>query len=164
MKKIILITGLFLGLVFSAQAQTKAGVHFGYGSEIDRPAIGANAEFGITDKISIAPDFTYFFTENLIYVKTTLWELNGNVHYYFMEQNKFKFFGLGGINYASASVKTKDIFTEDSETVSDSEIGFNIGGGATFDINDKFQAFSTLKYTAVSTDQVALFAGVRYKF
>ena len=76
MKKIILITGLFLGLVFSAQSQTKAGVHFGYGSEIDRPAIGANAEFGITDKISIAPDFTYFFTENLIYVKTTLCKNN----------------------------------------------------------------------------------------
>lgn len=166
MKKIILTTILFLGLVFTAQAQTKVGVHFGYGSEIDRPLIGANAEFGITDKISIAPDFTYYFTEKISYVKTSMWELNANAHYYFMDKDKLKVFGLGGLNYTHAKVTWDGpvwgFGGESSE--SDSEIGFNLGGGATYDLTDKIQAFSTLKYTIGSTDQVAIFIGARYVF
>ncbi len=165
MKKIFLTSMFILGLAFTAEAQTKAGVHFGYGSEIDRPLIGANAEFGITDKISIAPDFTYYFTENIEYVKTSFWEFNANGHYYFLDQDAFKVFGLAGLNYSHVKVTANypGIFG-DSYSASDGEIGFNLGGGATYDLTDKIQAFSTLKYTAGSTDQIALFVGARYIF
>ncbi len=159
MKKIILTTGLFLGLTLAVNAQTKAGIHFGYGSEIDKMAVGANAEFGITDKISVAPDFTYYFMENTAYVKTSLWELNANAHYYFLEQDKFKVFGLGGLNYTRATITFKN-----SDSVSNGDVGLNLGGGATYDLTDKIQAFSTLKFTVGSTDQLALFIGARYKF
>lgn len=167
MKKIFLTSMFILGLAFTAEAQTKAGVHFGYGSEIDRPLIGANAEFGITDKISIAPDFTYYFTEKIAYVKTSMWEFNANAHYYFMDNNKFKVFGLGGLNYTHAKVTWDGPvwgFGGGETSSSDGEIGFNLGGGATYDLTDKIQAFSTLKYTIGSTDQVALFVGARYIF
>lgn len=167
MKKIILTAAIILGLGFAAQAQTKAGVHFGYGSEIERPLIGANAEFGITEKISVAPDFTYYFTEEITYVKTSMWELNANAHYYFMDNDKFKVFGLGGLNYTHAKVTWDGPawgFGGGGASSSDSEIGFNLGGGATYDLTDKIQAFSTLKYTIGSTDQVVLFVGARYVF
>ena len=167
MKKIFLTSMFILGLAFTAEAQTKAGVHFGYGSEIDRPLIGANAEFGITDKISIAPDFTYYFTEKIAYVKTSMWELNANAHYYFMDNDKFKVFGLGGLNYTHAKVTWDGPgwgFGGGGTSSSDSEIGFNLGGGATYDLTDKIQAFSTLKYTIGSTDQIVLFVGARYVF
>src|SRR5690554_3836058 len=167
MKKIILTAVIILGFGFTAQAQTKAGIHFGYGSEIERPLIGANAEFGLTDKISIAPDFTYYFTEKIDYLKTSMWELNANAHYYFMDNDKFKVFGLGGLNYTHVKVTWDGpsfwgIGGNPSE--SDGEIGFNLGGGATYDLTDKIQAFSTLKYTIGSTDQVVLFVGARYVF
>lgn len=167
MKKIILTTVLFLGLVFTAEAQIKAGIHFGYGSEIEEPAIGANAEFGITDKISIAPDFTYYLTEKNPYGKISFWEFNTNGHYYFMDNDKFKVFGLGGLNYTHAKVTLNDYWgfgIASSESDSKGEFGFNLGGGAAYDLTDKIQAFSTLKYTIGSTDQIALFVGARYVF
>lgn len=165
MKKIFLTTIIVLGLGYVAQAQTKVGVHLGYGSEIEKAAIGANAEFGITDKISIAPDFTYYFTEKTEYVKMSVWEFNANGHYYFLDQDKFKVFGLAGLNYTHVKVTTDyPGIWGGNYSGSDGEIGFNLGGGATYDLTDKIQAFSTLKYTAGSTDQLALFVGARYCF
>lgn len=167
MKKIFLTTIIVLGLGYVAQAQTKVGVHLGYGSEIEKAAIGANAEFGITDKISIAPDFTYYFTEKEQYIKMSVWELNANGHYYFLDQDKFKVFGLAGLNYTHVNVTTdypSGGFWGGNYSASDGEVGFNLGGGATYDLTDKIQAFSTLKYTAGSTDQLALFVGARYCF
>lgn len=168
MKNILLTTAIILGFGYISQAQTKAGIHFGYGTEIEKAAIGANAEFGITDKISIAPDFTYYFTENISYVKTSFWELNANGHYYFLDQDAFKVFGLAGLNYTQAKVTVDipfgGIFGSGSTSSSDGEIGLNLGGGATYDLTDKIQAFSTLKYTLGSTDQVAVFIGARYIF
>ena len=163
MKKILLTSTLFLGLVFTIQAQTKIGIHFGYGTEIEELAIGANAEFGITDKISIAPDFTYYLTEKSDFAKVSFWELNANGHYYFLDQDAFKVFGLAGLNYAHSSVKVDHPgFGSGSTSVSDGEIGLNLGGGASYDLSDTFQLFSTLKYTAGSTDQAAIFIGARY--
>ena len=166
MKKHLLTALIFLGLILTAQAQTKVGIHFGYGTEIEELAVGANAEFGITDKISIAPDFTYYFTENTDIVKISFWEINANGHYYFLDESAFKVFGLAGLNYAHASVKMENLGFPGmgGYSGSDGEIGFNFGGGATYDLSDTIQAFSTLKYTAGSTDQVAIFIGARYVF
>lgn len=165
MRKITLSIVIILGLTYSAKAQTKAGVHLGYGTEIERPLIGINAEFNITDKITVAPDFTYYLTKNYAYIKTSMWELNANGHYYFLDKDTFKVFGLAGLNYTSIKV-TSDFnsiwLSEVSAT--DSKIGFNIGGGATYTLSNKIEAFSTLKYTIGSTDQVVLFVGARYIF
>jgi|SRR5690554_6948151 len=168
MRQIILTTALILGLGYAAQAQTKAGIHFGYGTEIKKAAIGVNAEFGITDKITVAPDFTYYFTEKTEYVKWSLWELNANGHYYFLDQDKFKVFGLAGLNYAQSKV-TMDIpfgglFGMENNSASKGKIGFNLGGGGTYDLTDNIQAFSTLKYTIGSTDQLVIMIGARYIF
>lgn len=168
MKKTILSIILITGIFYTVGAQIKAGIHFGYGTEIEKAAIGANAEFGITNKISIAPDFTYYFTEKTDYVKMSAWELNANAHYYFLDQNKFKVFGLGGLNYSTVKVTFDHpmggLFGGGDSSSSESKIGFNIGGGATYDLTEKIQAFSTLKYTAGSTDQLAIFIGARYIF
>lgn len=166
MKKIILTTAIILGIGFASQAQTKVGVHFGYGTEIKKAAIGANAEFGITDKITIAPDFTYFLTEKTEFVKVSFWELNANAHYYFLDEDKFKVFGLGGLNYAHSKV-TMDIplggiFGGGDGSFGGSKIGLNIGGGATYDLADRIQAFSTLKYALGGAEQLAIFIGARY--
>lgn len=166
MKKYILIFLLISGLAYTVNAQIKAGIHFGYGTEIEKPAIGVNGEFGILEKLSLAPDFTYYFTDKLDYVTTNLWEINLNAHYNFLGQDKFKVFGLGGLNYAHSSVKADvDIpFFGTSSSSSDSEVGFNLGGGATYAFIESLEAFSTIKYTISSTDQAVIFIGARYIF
>ncbi len=166
MKKTILSIILITGIFYTVGAQVKAGIHFGYGTEIQKPAIGVNAEFGIIEKLALAPDFTYYFTDKLDYVTTNLWEINLNAHYYFLGQDAFKVFGLGGVNYAHASVKMDaDIpFFGTSSSASDSEIGFNLGGGASYAFIESLEAFSTIKYTISSTDQAVILLGARYIF
>lgn len=166
MKKFILSYLMISGVALTANAQFKAGIHFGYGTEIERPAIGVNAEFNLMEKLSLAPDFTYYFTEKISYVTTNLWELNLNAHYYFLGQDKFKVFGLGGLNYAHYNVKSEiDIpFFGVNTAASDGKIGFNIGGGATYQLIEKLEAFSTIKYTVSSTDQAVFYVGARYLF
>ncbi len=155
MKKLFLLAIVILGFGVNAQAQAKLGVHLGYGAEIDQALVGINGEFHINKKLSIAPDLTLYFPKKYSGNKYSLWEVNANVHYYFLSilRNKMNFFGLGGLNYSDY---TKINY--------DGDAGLNFGGGVTYDIDKQFQLFSALKYTAISTDQVALFTGIRYVF
>ncbi|MDO5608785.1 MAG: outer membrane beta-barrel protein [Capnocytophaga sp.] len=167
MKQFMLLGAIIIAFG-SMQAQTKAGIHFGYGTEIKKAGLGVNAEFGITDKIAIAPDFTYYLTEKTTYVKVSMWEINANGHYYFLDKDAFKVFGLGGVNYAQSSVKFDHplggMLGVSGTSASEGKIGLNLGGGATYDLSESIQAFSTLKYSLGSTDQLVLYAGARYIF
>lgn len=155
MRKIFLLVVIVFGFCVGAQAQAKVGLHLGYGAEIEQPLFGINGEFHINKKISIAPDLTFYLPKRYNNVKYGLWEANANVHYYFLNvlKNRMHIFGLGGLNYS------------DYTNVGYSgDIGLNFGGGATYDIDEQIQLFTTLKYTAISTDQVALFTGIRFIF
>ena len=98
-----LISGIFS---LNSFGQTKLFSGVAYGSEIEALGITAGAEFFVSEKISIAPDFTYYFTNkesqvlggSEIEVKTKLWELNGNVHYYFVDNSSIGFYGLSQNN------------------------------------------------------------------
>lgn len=169
MKKLFLTALIALGFSAVAQAQIKVGAHFGYGTNLSQPLVGANAEFNVTQKISIAPDFSFYTSQKEGEYKHDLWEINANGQYYITQvlDDKMKIFGLAGINYAQSSLKYISTWhpgTVSNVSVTDSEIGVNLGGGVTYDLSKDFQAFSTLKYTAISTDQLALYMGVRYIF
>ncbi|MDO4728120.1 MAG: hypothetical protein Q4B43_03830 [Bacteroidota bacterium] len=168
MKKIILTALIAFGFSNVAEAQIKVGAHFGYGTHLAQPLIGANAEFLITKKISIAPDFSLYTSNKVRGYKDQLWEINGNGHYYITQvlDDKMNIFGLAGINYAKFSSKyISDGYPSNGVFKSENnEIGVNFGGGVTYYLDKNFEAFSTVKYTAVSTDQLSLQMGVRYTF
>jgi len=176
MKMYTLILAFVLAgvLSFSSYAQVSINPGIAFGSEIESIGITVGAEFFVGDKVSIAPDFIYYFTKkesqvfsgSEIEVKSKLWELNGNVHYYFVNNSNIAFYGLGGLNYSHVGVKYKQTeigsgMVESEFEADDGEIGVNLGAGANFPVGQNFTPFAELKYVAASTDQVVISAGVK---
>jgi outer membrane protein X len=160
MKK-VLFTLLLAGVIsFSASAQTRVGGLLGYGSEIESLAIGGVGEFMIKDNLGIAPSLVFFFPKNESGYKYSMWEINGNVNYYFVTEGTAHVYGLAGLNIASIKLNYDDDFFDDS---SDTELGLNIGVGSNFTTNNEnILPFAELKYVISDFDQLCIFAGVKF--
>lgn len=145
----------------AANAQTRVGGLLGYGSEIESAALGGVAEFMINDNMGISPQLVFFFGKKEGGLKQSLWEINGNFNYYFM-QEEVDLYGLAGLNFANYKIKY-DVPGFGSGSTTDSEIGLNLGLGANFHVsNDKILPFAELKYVISDFDQLCIFAGVKF--
>lgn len=164
MKKLILCTFVLLMTqgILKAQQDNNIGLMFGYGSEIEQPGIGVIGEFAIVENLTISPNFLFFFPEKFSYIKTNVWELNGNLNYYFFNNDRMGAYGLGGINYTQISVKAD--YLGISESDSEGKIGANIGGGFKFHLSERFAPFAEVKYVISDFDQVVAMIGMKYKF
>lgn len=162
MKYAILSLGMFIGVISQSQAQiqTKIGAHIAYGSEIENIGAGVNAEFGLSNKLSVAPSFTFFFPKDYGYLEQKMWEANANVHYYFLNTGVVNLYGLGGLNYANVEVET--VWWGSSFSESQAKFGFNAGAGTNFNFGGKIVPFAELKYVISDFDQVVVAAGVRF--
>lgn len=165
MKKQLLVIALSLVTLASFGQSKKIGGHLGYGSEVESLAIGVNAEFFVTEKISVAPSFTFFFPkkEDVPFgsITATFWELNADGHYYFTEADSdLSFYGLAGLNLLGVKVKTK-IDGGGSDSEGDTELGLNLGAGVNFTAGN-LKPFAELKYETVGDGQVVITAGLRF--
>jgi|AntDeeMinimDraft_5_1070356.scaffolds.fasta_scaffold00337_12 outer membrane protein X len=149
-----------------AQIDTSIGGLIAYGTEIENIGIGANAEFGITDKISISPSFIYYFPKETGPIKVTWWEINANANYYFLQDEGFQVYGLAGLNYTNVNVKSNidlgelGAFSGDN---SDGRFGLNLGAGANLNLDSNITPFAELKYVIIDGGQLVIAAGVRFK-
>ena len=154
MKKLIFSVLLVIVISFSSQAQKTIGAGLAYGSEIENLGIGVNAEFDLNAQIDISPSFIYYFKKNNV----TLWELNGNINYIF-SSNGPTFYGIAGLNITGVKVDA-GVFGDRS----DSELGLNLGVGASFAQSGSVIPFAEAKYVLSNYDQLSLFGGVRFPF
>ena len=148
-----------------AQMETRIGGMLAYGTEIENIGIGANAEFGITEKLSISPSFIYYLPREEGPIKVNWWEVNGNANYYFLQEEGFHLYGLAGLNYTNVNVKSDlDLgpFGNEVGDVSDGRFGLNLGGGANLDLGSSIMPFSELKYVIIDGGQLVLAAGVKF--
>lgn len=138
-----------------------------YGTEIENLGIGVNAEFTITENLRISPSFIYYLPKDHGIIKTNWFELNANANYYFIQDDKFDVFGLGGLNYSSVNVKYDGPNIgglNGSISGSDGRFGLNLGAGANLHLsNDNITPFAELKYVIIDGGQLVLAAGVRFK-
>jgi outer membrane immunogenic protein len=160
MKKVFLLTALSVILSFAAQAQIRIGGFLGFGTEVENPGLGINGEFTINDKVSISPNLLFYFPKKNGGVKQSVWELNGNVNYYFVSDNSFSFYGLAGLNVTNVKVKYNNFFGYDG-SASDSELGLNLGIGANFTAGN-ILPFAEMKYTISDFDQLVIMAGIKF--
>jgi len=166
MRKILFLTAcciLSCGNLI-AQRETSVGGQLVYGTELKAAGLGIIAEFNLGDKITLSPSFSFYFPKSETFFKQSAWELNGNINYYFIEEDGLGFYGLGGLNYTSISVKS-DLsglgFGEVKTT--DGRVGLNLGAGANFDIGKKILPFGELKYIISDFDRLVIAAGIKYK-
>src|SRR5690606_34858031 len=112
-----------------AQDETRIGGLLAYGTEVESLGIGVNAEFPIANKLTIAPSFIFYLPKDEGGVKINWFELNGNVNYYFVDQDGLGVYGLGGLNYSSIKVSSGGF------SVSDGTVGLNLCAGAIFELD-----------------------------
>lgn len=152
-------------LASHAQQPIRVGLFAGYGTKIEKPAVGLIGEIGILSKLAAAPSFAYYFVENSDFAKVSFWEFNANAHYYLVDEGPFSVYGLAGLNVARSSVSfdSGDMGMDFGGLgASSSKVGLNIGGGANFDFGTKILPFAELKYTIAGTEQVGVFLGMKY--
>ncbi len=144
MKKwmLFIIAALAISMVNAQEAGTiriNAGV--AYESELEEIGINVGGEYLITDAISIAPSYSFFFLEDPFNYSN----INIDGRYYFTTDGPY-IYGLLGLVSANFS---GELFSPFLGTVEfdDSEAGLNIGGGAIFPISESLGAHAQIKYT-----------------
>ena len=153
----------------NAQEDIKIGAFLTYDTEIENVGFGLNAEFPIMGKLTIAPSFIYYLPKEESFVKVNWFEVNANVNYYFLDEEKMSVYGIGGLSYSSVKVSFEDdnLFGRfgglvgDAST-SDGRFGLNIGGGINLKVSNKIESFAELKYVIIDGGRLVLAAGVKY--
>lgn len=162
MKKLItfgtIFVMTFLFINTNAQAQS-LGAGMAYGSQVEAIGVQVNGVYGFSGNIRGAADFTLFFPDQPANGDYSFWTLNANAHYLFLSQETTNVYGLAGLNYATSEVTSNSQLG--SFTVSASEVGFNLGGGAEFGVGFG-NIFVEAKYIISDLDQLVLDAGVRF--
>ena len=163
---------MFTFMVTSVMAQQKGemavGGQIAYGSGDDYSNLGLGAKFqwNILDNIRLEPSFTYFLKKDYV----NMWDLSADVHYLFPITDKVTVYPLAGLSIlgVKASVPSVDLGEWGSYgegSASDSEFGFNLGGGIDYKLADKLTLNAGLKYKMCSNwDRFIVSVGLAYKF
>lgn len=161
----LFLLSLIPSTINAQKIDTRIGGMLAFGTEIENIGIGANAEFGIMDKLSISPSFIYYLPKGNGAIKTNWFELNANANYYFLQDEKFDVYGTAGLNYTNVSVKydgTSFGGYGNRFSGSDSRIGLNLGGGANLNLGGRITPFAELKYVIIDGGQLVLAAGAKF--
>ncbi|MEQ8475038.1 hypothetical protein [Fulvivirga sp.] len=147
MKKVILLSLLLVGC-FTSYSQTRLGGGLSYGTDVEELGLNLNGEFFLKSNLALSPEFNYFFIDG----PGSFWTINADGHFYFNRSSQASFYGLGGINLATAGF--------DGNT--DTELGVNLGAGANFELNKSVTPFAQLKFVVGNADQAVFSFGVRF--
>lgn len=184
MKK--LLTILFVTLLLfgtssflnTAEAQTeegdiKLGVGLAFGSGVgafgsldNDIGIRVDGYYTITPEIRAGADFTFYFPKSEGDVDLTVWELNFNGNYIFVDEDGFMAYGIAGLNITGLTVDVPSVdtgFGTFGGSSSESEFGLNLGAGLEYalDFADLF-AEAKLGNLGGNADQFALGVGLRF--
>lgn len=146
---------LGVGLTFGS------GVGFG---DLDNDfGIRADGYYSITPEIRAGGDFTFYFPKSEGGSDITVWELNLNGNYIFLENEGLLLYGLAGINITGFSVEFDSPFGGGTSSNSDTETGLNLGGGVEYPL-DFADLFGEIKLGGLggNADQFVLGAGLRF--
>ena len=163
MKKLLLIVAL-VAISMGAYAQTgskSALVKAGYQTDYERFGIGLEGRYNFTDNIRFAPDVTFFFPKN----HTTGLDININAHYVFPIQDGLSLYPLAGFAVVNNRVSSVDIpGLGKTDSFGNTDFGFNLGFGGSYDITDNGFVNAELKYTFQDVDCATFMIGYGVKF
>ena len=144
-----------------------SGWGLGFGTEIEQPCLSLKANKAINEQIDGSVSINIFLPHKIDFgsgdIKTSLFSINADGHYIFSTSDKAVIYGLAGLNISVISVKsdfTDPFFGTLNTSISDTNIGLNIGGGAELVLNDKLTGFGEAKYVLSSFDQLVIIVGV----
>ncbi len=161
-KTLFLIIGVITSL--SGYAQFRAGAGFSYATEISNIGLEVTGVYEITEKWEGAATFTYIFEKD--YLSWSILDLDG--HYVFHSLDKFDFYGLAGVSFIFWKVDVPETnvmgFIVPGYSENGTEVGFNIGGGAKYNISEKFSVVPELKLTIMESTFFRFGVTAQYRF
>lgn len=131
------------------------GVHLAYAGEFKSPGAGIYLHYNITDRMRLAPAWTYFLERK----GTKTWMAEADVHYLVPVTWEFSFYPLGGFNF--------ERFRNDPglNAKNSSRLGANVGLGLQYDIQYHVTVHVEGKYQFIKDYSQPLFmAGIGYWF
>ena len=157
MKKVFL--AIVLAVVsFGVHAQTGEKVimpKLGYQTEAERFLLGIEGRYSLTENIRLAPSLSFLFPKDHV----TGLDVDINVHYVFPIQGGFALYPLVG------GVMMNNRYSYKGYTAKDTTFGFNIGGGAQYNVMDNGYLNFEFKYSFIEGTDPAYFTlgyGIRF--
>ncbi|MFK8060214.1 MAG: outer membrane beta-barrel protein [Polaribacter sp.] len=160
MKKVLLIAVFAIFGLSSINAQEKGDFNaFGGATYDENFALTAGVEYLITDDISIAPSFTYFFVDKPAGATSASGtQLNIDARYYFGGTDELNWYGLVGYGTRTAKVSGGGV------SVSASVGGLNVGAGGLYSISDSLNLIAQAKYFTGGDGAFVPTLGVQFGF
>ena len=163
MKTFFPVCFLLLGLIFSttASAQLAAGGGLAFGTGTDDLGLQIRGTYEITEAIVGEADIIIYFDG---VPDASITEINLNGQYRLgevMNTGDFDLYGLAGLNFYRFNFSSSVL---PGFGGSFTEVGFNLGAGANFDISDLIGAYAEVKYALSAADQLVIAGGVLYRF
>lgn len=135
------------------QGDIAVGAGVVYGFDIEEIGIQGNGYYTLNENMRVGADFIYWLHDS-DFGDFTSWELNGNFHYLFYNENDLVLYGLGSLGYHYVS------FSFMGASVSDSEIGLGLGAGVEYNLGS-LKLFAEPRIFLSGLDQFAFAAGLR---
>lgn len=156
MKRIFIIASLFsilsLPSVFAQFEGTfGAGIHAGYGSEINSLGVGAHVHYYYTNEVRFAPSYTQFIERE----GKGMWMVDADAHYILPVSVTASLYPIGGVHFSRLQ-NTRN---------TDWRLGANLGLGVQHDMGYRIRANYELKYQFIRDySQVVFMAGFGFWF
>ena len=136
MKKILFFAvGLLMAFTASAQKgemSVGANLNIGLDDGYNNFGIGPKFQYNFAEKWRGEASFNYFFKKDMV----SQWDFNLNVHYIVpIVSEKFNFYPLAGLTLLGTKVDLGPF-----GSASDTNIGFNLGGGFEYYFSEHFKA------------------------
>ncbi len=139
----------------------RLGAQLGIGTEIESFGIGVRGDYALTPKFLLGTDFMYFFGDEDFGIEHNWFDVNFNANYLIEIRNPDLVpYVLGGLNIARTSVKCEGALGSLCDDYSETDIGFNLGGGMEF-LLGSIALFGEVRVTLGDLDQVVLAGGVK---
>lgn len=172
LKRVAIVIIAVVTMSVSAAAQKQgdmavgANLVLGSGNSYSNMGVGAKFQYNVIDPLRLEGSFTYFFEKDLV----SMWDLSVNAHYLFPIAEQITVYPLAGLGIlgSKANIPSFDfggLGSYGGGSHSDTEFGFNLGGGIDFKVTENVILNVELKYKIGDNwNRLLISAGVAYKF
>ena len=160
----ILLSLLFILSLSSAKLMAQyegtfgMGAHIDYASEIQRPGLGIDIQYYLTNNVRIAPSLTYYMQIK----DKRMWSVDGDLHYVISASKLFSLYPIAGLHFSewkNMMMKTDDKVNK----IYNTRLGLNTGLGLQYDFRYKTRMNFEVKYQSIKDySQVAFSLGVGF--
>ncbi len=130
-----------------------------YGESLNELGLQFNGYYVFDENLRFGGDFIYWLVDSPPEASVNYFEINGNAHYLFYQEDAITMYGIGslGIHYWSSSVT----FNGMSASSSNTDLGLGIGAGIEYNV-DPIKLYAEPRFFLTGFDQLSLSFGVRY--